>query len=163
MMEAVKSNLGLSVGLFLVIADLFFMILAFAKNTDIEGRIFFFVILIVLLWWFSPRFIDLMTDIMIPRFLQGRKIHIDTEGGYETLRMADSLSLYLVEKGAIITDVEQKTEFHIVLKLRSTSPLTISCVITDPTGCQQTFQAYSNHWPKPVALRISTFIKRINL
>ena len=158
MRKLVKDNLGLFIGLFFIIADMFFIILAFEKNAGIAEKIFFVVLLIVLLWYFSPYLIDLMTDIMIPKVLKGRKIYLDAEGGYEIVGQVDSLSLYLSKKGASIVD-EEDAEFRILLKPNPVTTSALYCTVVDQKGYKQTFRGFLNHWPKPAALKIVTFIK----
>ena len=136
MVKVVKDNITLFIGLFLAIIDLSFVFLALEKNAEIGTEVFLVVVLIALFWYFSPYLIDLMTDIIIPKFLQGRTIYVDTEGGYEILKNAGYLATYLTGKGADIIGEERGAEFRILLKPDSNNSSMISCSITGSTGCQ---------------------------
>jgi hypothetical protein len=159
MRKLVKDNPGFFAGLLSIITVLSLIILAFEKNIEIGGKIFLVVVLLSLLWWISPRLIDLMTDIVIPKTLRGRKIYVDVENGYKMLRLATDLALYLAEKGAIIVE-GGLAEFRIILKPDPINPSALSFTMIDLAGYREVHQESFYHWPRQTALKIGTFIRK---
>ena len=140
--------------------DVLATIAVFQGGYGVGEKVVSVIVLIVFFLWMVPRSISFFSDIIVPRVFCGRKIYVEQSGGgYDMMKVVDSLNRYLSEQGAIIADNSSGAEFRITLTPDLMEPMAISCRLIDQQGYKETFREYGQYWPRSFGLAVAKFIR----
>jgi len=143
-----------------LILDVLSIIIVFGGSNGILEKAVYIIALVLVFLWLLTKFMNVSTDIMLPKTFRRRKIFVEQNyGGYDMERVVESLNAYFTEQGAIIAEESSAAEFVITLRPSMLDLSAIDCQITDKRGHAISLKEYGQYWPRSLALAVSRFIR----